>query len=150
MVLIVMMRERQLLLAMRGIIGVVAIEDNSDRRLGVAGNEVVHEGLCEPREVFAVHLMLQTGEGGGTRQVLLRIQGGTLHPEFAHGVTAEMIGVIGIGISRGDLINALGQQIPQGMVNRGGVPLIVESGGEALREAYLLVDTPQQEGTKVR
>jgi hypothetical protein len=36
------------------------------------------------------------------------------------------------------------------MVNIGGVPLIVDSGGEALREAYLLVDTPQQEGTKVR
>ena len=61
-----------------------------------------------------------------------------------------MIGVIGIGISRGDLLHALGQQIPQGMVNIGGVPLIVDSGGEVLREAYLLVDTPQQEDTKVR
>jgi len=61
-----------------------------------------------------------------------------------------MIGVIRIGISRGDLINALGQQVPPGMVHRGGVPLSAASGSEALREAYRLVDTPQQEGTKVR
>jgi hypothetical protein len=53
-----------------------------------------------------------------------------------------MIGVIRIGISRGDLLNTLGQQVPQGMVNRGGVLLIVDSGSEALREASLLVDTP--------
>ena len=67
MVLIVMIIERKLLLAIRRIIGVVDIEDNGGGRLGVAGDEVVHQGPCEPIEVFAVHLMLQTREGGGTR-----------------------------------------------------------------------------------
>jgi hypothetical protein len=61
---------------------------------------------------------------------------------------AEMLGVIRIGISRGDLINALGQQVPQGMVNIGLVAFVVESGSEAFRQANLAVDTTEQERTK--
>src|SRR5713101_8064191 len=99
MVLIVMIIECKLLLAMCGIIGVVYIEDNGGRRLGVAGDEVVHEGLCETIEVFAVHLMLQTREGGGTREIVLRLQGTPLHSQFEYRVMAEMIRVIRIGIS---------------------------------------------------
>ena len=108
MVLIVMIIERKLLLAMRGIVGVVDIEDNGGGRLGVAGDAVVHQGPCEPIEVFAVHLMLQPGEGGSTREVVLGLHGTPLYPQFEHRVMAEMIGVIRIGISRGDLIHALG------------------------------------------
>jgi hypothetical protein len=70
-------------------------------------------------------------------------------PELEHGVVAEMLGVIGVCIPRGDLINALGQQVPQGMVNIGWVPCIVDSGCEAFRQANLTVDTTQQEGTKI-
>jgi hypothetical protein len=67
MVLIVVIRAGKLLRAMCGSIGVVYIEDNGGGRLGVAGNEVVHQGLGETIDVCAVHLMLETGEGGGTR-----------------------------------------------------------------------------------
>jgi hypothetical protein len=42
-----MIIEGKLLLPMRGIIGVVDIEDNGGRGLGVAGDEVVHQGACE-------------------------------------------------------------------------------------------------------
>src|SRR5262249_43646471 len=64
-------------------------------------------------------------------------------------VMAEMIGVSGNGIARGDLINALGQQVPQGMINRGLMPLVVDSGGEAFREANRAVDTTEQERAQV-
>jgi hypothetical protein len=53
-----------------------------------------------------------------------------------------VIGVMRIRIPGGQLIHALGSQVPQGMVNRGGMPLIADSGGEALRQANLTVHTP--------
>ncbi len=162
MILIVMVIERKLLLAMRRIIGVVHIEDNGGRGLGVAGDEVIHQGARKTIEVFAVHLVLQPRECGGTREVVLRLQGGPLHPEFEQnpqsarrnnfpgeqisrwfqflsenlsasnypgaafeqGVPTEVIGVIRVRIPGGDLIHALGQKIPQGMVNIGWVSFI--------------------------
>ena len=66
MVLIVMIIERKLLLAIRRIVRVVYIQDNGGGGLGVAGDEVVHQGTCEPIEVFAVDVMLQTRERRGT------------------------------------------------------------------------------------
>lgn len=54
---------------------------------------------------------------------------------------AEVIGVIRVRIPGRDLINTLGQKVPSRMVNRGLVPLIVESSCEALWQANLTVDT---------
>ena len=65
-VLIVMIVEGELLLPMRGIIGVVYIEDNGWGRLRVTRNKVVDQGQRETIEVFAVYLVFQTGEGGST------------------------------------------------------------------------------------
>jgi hypothetical protein len=52
-----------------------------------------------------------------------------------------VIGVIRVRIPGGDLIQALGQKIPQGMVNRGWVSFIADSGCEALRQANLTINT---------
>ena len=112
MILIVMIIERKLLLAMRRIIRVVYIQDNGGRGLGVAGDEMVDEGPREPIDVFTVDLVLQTGERWGTGQVLSRLQGRPFHSEFEQGVTTETIGVIGVCIPRGELIDALGSQVP--------------------------------------
>ena len=71
MVLIVMIIEGKLLLPIRGIIGVVDIEDNGWGRLSVTRNKVVDQGSRETIEVFAISLMFQTGEGGCTGSVLL-------------------------------------------------------------------------------
>ena len=61
-----MIIEGELLLPMRGIIGVVDIEDNGWGRLSVTRNKVVDQGSRETIEVFAIYLMFQTGEGGCT------------------------------------------------------------------------------------
>jgi hypothetical protein len=99
MALIVMIRESKLLLAMRGIVGVVDIEDNGGGRLGGAGDAVVHQGPCASREICAVHLRLQPGEGGSPREGVLGLQWTPRYPQFEPRVMAEMIGVIRIGIS---------------------------------------------------
>jgi hypothetical protein len=62
---------------------------------------------------------------------------------------AEMMGVVRLGISRGDVINTLGPQGTQWMGNIGLMPFVVDSGSEACRQANLAVDTTAQERTKV-
>ena len=58
-----MIIEGELLLPMRGIIGVVYIEDNGWGRLRVTRHKVVDQGSRETIEVFTVYLVFQTGEG---------------------------------------------------------------------------------------
>ena len=58
MVLRVMIRERELLLAIRRIIRVVQIQDDGGGGRSVAGDEVVHQGACEAIEVLAVDVVL--------------------------------------------------------------------------------------------
>jgi hypothetical protein len=149
MVLIVMIIERALLLAIRRIRGVVQSQHNGGGGLSVAGDAVVHQSAGEAREVLAVDWVLETRAGWGTGEGVGRIQGTPLHAEFEHGVMAEMLGVIGIRISCSQLRDALGQQVPQGMSNRGLVSFIMESGSEARRQAKLAVAPTYQERTKI-
>ena len=53
-----MLRAGQRLLARRGSIGVVHIEDKGGGGLGIARDNVVHQGAGETREVVAVHVVL--------------------------------------------------------------------------------------------
>jgi hypothetical protein len=112
MVLRGMIRERQLLRALGRIIGVIKVEHNGGWGLCVAGHELVHQGRSEPRDVLTVHTVFEPRERRGTRSIVGRSQGGAFHPKFAQGVTPQTIGVIGIRLSRGDLIDALGQEVP--------------------------------------
>ena len=54
-----MIIERQFLLPMRRVVGMIPVKDNGGRGGRVTGDEVVHTGLGEPREVFAVHTVLE-------------------------------------------------------------------------------------------
>jgi hypothetical protein len=139
-VLRVMIVAGELLLPMRGSIGVVDIEDNGWGRLRVTRNKVVDQGPRETREVCAVSLVFQTGEGGHTGSVLLGVQGRALQAEFEHGVPAEASCVVSVRIPRSDLIDALGHQVTPRGINRGLMPLLMESGCKARREPNLPVD----------
>jgi hypothetical protein len=52
--------EREFLLAMRRIIGVIEVEHNGGGWLRVAGDEVVDQCVGEPVEVLAVDAVFQT------------------------------------------------------------------------------------------
>ena len=60
MVLIVTIIERKLLLTIRRIIGMIEIEYDGRRRVGVTGNKVIDQGPGEPIEVLTVDLVFQT------------------------------------------------------------------------------------------
>jgi hypothetical protein len=138
-----MIIERQFLLAIGRIIGVIEVEHHGSRRLGVTGDESVHEGRREPIEVFPVSLVFQARKGWGTGSSVGRLQGRPLHPKLKQRVLAETIGVMGVCISRSDLINTLREQVPQGMINIGGMPRIVDRCCEALSQTYLTVNPPE-------
>ena len=106
-----MVIKSELLLPMRGIIGMIKIEHNGGRGLWVTGNKVIHQGGRETIEVFAVYLVCQTGEGGRASSVLLGVQGGPLDTAFEEGIAAEAIGIVSVRIPRRNLIDALGQQV---------------------------------------
>ena len=59
MVLRVMMRERQCLLPMRRVVGMIHVKDKGGRGCRITGDEVVHKGLRESIEVFAIHTVLE-------------------------------------------------------------------------------------------
>jgi hypothetical protein len=56
-----------------------------------------------------------------------------------------MIGIIAIGLPGGDLIEPLGQEVVEGMVDIGRMPLIMNCRGKACGAATLAVDAPEQE-----
>jgi hypothetical protein len=141
--------ERKFLLAMGLVIGVIEVEHNGGGWLGGAGNEVVDQRVGESVEVLAVNAVFQAGKGGGTRQVLRGLQGRPLHAELKQRVVPETIGSVAIGIPGGDVIDTLGQEVTEGMVDRGWMPLVLHSSGKAFGEANLAVDATQQEGAKV-
>jgi hypothetical protein len=70
-----------------------------------------------------------------------RVQGRPLHTELKQGVVPETIGVIGVRIPRGELIDTLGSEVPSGMINIGRMALIMDGGGQALGSPHLPVDT---------
>jgi hypothetical protein len=108
MVLIVMVIEGNRLLAMGGLIGVIAIEPNGRRGLGGAGQTMIDHGGGETGEVLAVNLVCKTGDGGGTRPVVLRVQGTPPAAQCAQRGMAETVRRIPVRIARGDVRDTLG------------------------------------------
>src|SRR4029453_5601014 len=132
--------EGKFLLAMDRIIGVIEVQHNGGGRLGIAGDEVVDQRVGESVKILAVDTMFKTGKGRGTCQVLRGIQGGPLHAELQQGVVSETLGIIAIGIPRGDLVDTLGQEGPERMIYIGRMSLVLHSGGTAFGWANLAID----------
>jgi hypothetical protein len=61
----------------------------------------------------------------------------------------QAIGILTVGIARGDLIDPLGAEVTEGMVDIGRMSGVLYGSGQALGQANLAVDTPPQEGAKV-
>ena len=74
--------EREFLLAMGRVISMIEVEHNGGGRLGVAGDEMIDQGMGKSVEVLAVDAVFKTRKGGGTRQVLRGLQGEPLHAEL--------------------------------------------------------------------
>jgi hypothetical protein len=135
--------EGELLLPMRRVSGVIEVEHNGGRWRGVTGNKVLHQRLRQAIQVLAVDAVFQAGECGATRQVLRGLQGRPLDPELAQGVVPKALGIIAVGIPRGNLVDTLGEEVPQGVVDIRRMALVPHGSRKACGQATLAVDAAQ-------
>ena len=138
------------LLAMRAVIGVLEVKHDGRGGLGGAGKKVVHEGRGETREVLTVHVVRKARARGSTGQVLRGRQRQPFHPQLEHGVMPEAIGIVAIGIAGGAVVDTLREEIPEGMVDGGRMPLIMDGRRKAFGETTLAIEPTQQARTKIR
>ena len=61
-----------------------------------------------------------------------------------------MVRIIAIGIARGDLIDALGDEVSQRVGDRREMAFVAEGVRQALGEANVVINASQKEGPKVR
>src|SRR5215471_13428752 len=138
-----MIVEREFLLPVGGIVGVIEVQDYGCRRLRVARDKVGYQRLGQPIEVLPVHTVFKPREGRRTRQVLLWSQGEALHAQLKQRVATEAVGVMAVRIAGGELIDPLSQEVSQRVINGGGMACIVDGGREACGEANLAIDAAE-------
>ena len=148
--LVVRVIEGECLLARRAVIGVIEGKHDGRGGLCVAGPKVVHEGRGETREVLAVHVVLKARERGSPGQVLRGLQRKPLHSQLAQGVTPEALGSVAIGIAGGALVETLRAELPEGIVDGGRRPLIMDGRRKVFGATNLAIDPAQQERTNIR
>ena len=141
--------ERLLLLAMGGILGVIHVQHDHGRRLGVAGDEGLDEAFGQAVNVFARYAVLQAGERGSRSQIIPLVQRSPTCGQFEHRIAAQRIGVVAIGVTAGGLEYPLAEQIGQGVINVRGVAFVVNRADQARNQADLQVDATQQYSAKV-
>ena len=90
-VLIIMIIERELLLAVGRIVCMIEVEHDGRRRLRVAGDEVGAQRPGKPIEVLTIHTVFKPREGWRTRQVLLGARGGRSPPSLNSGSRRRLL-----------------------------------------------------------
>jgi hypothetical protein len=145
----VMVIDSQLLRAMRGLRGVIEVEDHRRRGGGGVGHEVVNKRVGKAVEIGAGHTVFEPGERRGTRQVLRGIERETCDAQLQQGIRPATIGIIAVRIAGGDLLEARGEEVPERLVNIRWMALVAHGGSQPLGEADLAGNTPPQQGAKV-
>jgi hypothetical protein len=137
LVLVVVEGER--LLSVSRIVRVIQVEHDGRRRLRVAGDAVGSQRLGQPREVLPVHAVCKARAGRRTCQSLLWSPRGALHTELKQRITPEAVSIIAVRLAGGDVIDTLGPEVAQGVINVGRMARIVDGGREACGEANLAI-----------
>jgi hypothetical protein len=129
----------------------------------LAGVHVQHDGagptagrgeeLGEEHVVDAIALRFadrgfEAGKGGLAGEVGAGA-GSTTHGELESGIVAESGGVVGVFVAGGELVDALAEQVEEGVLDAGWTPGIVEAGFDLLGEAKAAVELGEEEETAV-
>ena len=121
----------------------IQVEHDGRRRLRVAGDEGGSQRLGQPIEVLPVPAVFQPRAGRRTCQRLLWSQREALYTELKQRIAPAAVGVMAVRIARGDLLDTLGQEVVQGVINVGGMARIVDGSREACGEANLAIDAAE-------
>ena len=100
--------QRQLLLAVHHVVGVVDVERDRGRRAGVAAAEQVDEAGTDPVQRAGVGEVLQARDGRLARNVVAALRR-TLAGDQQSGIVAQRVEIVGILVAGGDRHHARGR-----------------------------------------
>ena len=141
--------QRQLLLAVHHITGVVDVESNGGWRHGVTGAVEVDQHPPEPDEVAQARRVLQPRDGGLAHQVRAAV-GQAAAGELEGWIGAQMVEVIGILVPAGDGQDACQQDLGQRMQNPARITPVRDHRGELLGDAQPSGSLGEQQDAAVR
>ena len=106
--------QRQLLLAVHHVVGVVDVEHDRGRRAGVAAAEQIDEAGADPVQRAGVGEVLQARDGRLARNAAAGLRR-TLAGDHQRGIVAQRIEVVGILVAGGDRHHARRHHRPIGV-----------------------------------
>ncbi len=144
-----MIVERQRLLTVTCILGVIQVENQALRRAGKAGNELLDEGLADTVDVLAARRVLKARNRRPRCERSGIVERWTGRAKLEHRVVAQAVGVITVLVAATNLVDALRQNIVIRMVDVTLMASVRQGRSEALGQPNLEVDAAQQHGPQI-
>ena len=141
--------QRQLLMAMRDVAGVVDIERDGWRRRGVTGAIKIDEDAAKLHDFAQARRILPTRHGRLRAQIVARI-GQAPAGELESRILAQMIEIVRILVAAGDGENARAKNAVERMGDQQGIAWINDDGRELARHAQPALGLPQQHHAGIR
>ncbi len=141
--------EAELLLAVRGIVGGIEIEQDLAalaNRVATETDELLAQQVVGVHQVAGGRRVLPAAERGlGTERVAQFLIGDDLQ----QGIVAQTIGIVGVFVSGHDLVDALPQQSQRIMAQAVGLPRIAELRGPVVGQMMALIEGAQGQQTGI-
>ena len=148
--LIVMgVEQRQLLLAVDHVAGVVDVQGDGRGRRGVAGAVEIDHHPPEPDQIAQARRVLQPRDGGLAHQVGAAL-GQAAAGELERGVGAQVVEIVGILIPAGDRQDARQQDLGQRVHDPARITAVRDHGGELVGNAEPAGGLGQQQDAAIR
>ena len=141
--------DAELLLAMRGIVGGVDIEQDLAtlaNRLATKANELIEQGVVQAHQVTGGRSILPTAERG------LRAERGSqplIGDDLQSGIMAQAVGIVGVFVARDDLVDALPQQRQRVMAHPFLLSRITEELDQVAGQMMAFVKSAQRQQTGI-
>lgn len=148
-VIVVGIEQRQLLLAVDYVAGVVDVQGDASGRLGVAGAVQIDQHPPEPDQVAQARCVLQPGDGGLAHQVRAAL-GQASAGELERRIGAQVVEVVGILIPASDGQDAGQKDLGKRVQHPARIASIRDHGGELLGDAEPSCGLSQQQDATVR
>ena len=101
--------QAQLLRPMRGIVGIVDVEQQSFRRACIRVDKLIDQYVGNTVQITRTHRVLKTGHGRLACQIVFGRQ--SITRLFEAWINSEIIRVVGVLVAAGDLINRLCKEV---------------------------------------
>jgi hypothetical protein len=146
-------KQRQLLVAVRGIVGGVQIDGDAARPSMQAPRVPLHHAISQrfahPVQFFAVHRVFKPRQRR-LRGQIRSLDGIASQQQFVNRIARQPAGVVRIRIPAGNAVHALPQQFRELVINFARLPFVLQTGGHAFRQPIAPVCRLQQNRTSVR